>query len=141
MFGPRSPHRRVAGGSLVFEVFKRTLGLAFLPARRADLGLQRLQRGEQCLGARAASVQRCRSLDRVACGAQLCRTGLQRGGAQGGLARGVAALAPGGALDRASPNFMGTLAGQSRALDIGILCDFLYSVLLLNMILGLDFLG
>jgi hypothetical protein len=33
------------------------------------------------------------------------------------------------------------LAGQSRALDIGVFCDFLYSVLLLHMILGLDFSG
>jgi hypothetical protein len=44
----------------------------------------------------------------------------------------------GGAQDRASPNFMGL---ASLALDIGIFYDFLYSVLLLNVILWLDFLG
>jgi hypothetical protein len=43
-----------------------------------------------------------------------------------------------GARDRASPNFMG-LAGLG--LEIGIFCDFLYSVLLLSAVLGLDFLG
>jgi hypothetical protein len=32
-----------------------------------------------------------------------------------------------------APNFMG--------LEIGIFCDFLYSILLFNAILGLDFLG
>ena len=39
---------------------------------------------------------------------------------------------------RASPNFMGL---TSFGLEIGIFCDFRYSVLLLNAILGLDFLG
>ena len=47
-----------------------------------------------------------------------------------------------GARDRASgasPNVMGL---ASLGLDIGIFCDFLYSVLLLSVILGLlDFLG
>jgi hypothetical protein len=42
-----------------------------------------------------------------------------------------------GAPDRASPNFMGL---ASLGLEIGIFCDFLYSVLLLNA-LGLDVLG
>jgi hypothetical protein len=46
--------------------------------------------------------------------------------------------AAGGALDRASPNFM---ALASFGLDIGIFCDCLYSVLLLNAILALYFLG
>ena len=35
-----------------------------------------------------------------------------------------------GALDRASPNFMGL---ASLGLDIGIFCDSLYSVLMLNV--------
>jgi hypothetical protein len=43
----------------------------------------------------------------------------------------------GGAQDRASPNFMGL---ASLGLDIGILCGFLYSVLLLDAILDLNFL-
>jgi hypothetical protein len=43
-----------------------------------------------------------------------------------------------GALDTASPNFMGL---ASLGLAIGIFCDFLCSVLLLNAILGIDFLG
>jgi hypothetical protein len=43
-----------------------------------------------------------------------------------------------GAHDRASPNFMGL---ASLALSTGVFCDFLYSILLLNTILGLDFLG
>ena len=43
-----------------------------------------------------------------------------------------------GAQDRAGPNFM-RLA--SLGPDISILCGFLHSVLLLNAILGLDFLG
>ena len=43
-----------------------------------------------------------------------------------------------GALDRASPNFLG-LASLGQA--IGILCDLIYSVLQLNAILGLYFLG
>ena len=43
-----------------------------------------------------------------------------------------------GAPDRASPHFMGR---ASLGLDVGIFCDFLYSVLLLSAILGLDFLG
>ena len=46
--------------------------------------------------------------------------------------------APSGALDRASPNFMGL---ASLGLEIAIFSDFLYSVLLLDAILGLDFLG
>ena len=37
-----------------------------------------------------------------------------------------------------SPNFMGL---ASLGLEIGIFCDFLYSVILLNVFLGLDFLG
>jgi Cu-Zn family superoxide dismutase len=44
----------------------------------------------------------------------------------------------GGAHDMASPNFMGL---ASLGLEIGIFCDFLCSVLLLNAILGLDFSG
>jgi hypothetical protein len=43
-----------------------------------------------------------------------------------------------GALDRASPNFMGL---ASLGLDIEGFCDFLCSALLLKAILGLDFLG
>jgi hypothetical protein len=47
-----------------------------------------------------------------------------------------------GAPDRASPNFMGL---ASLGPQIGIFCDFrytsMYSVLLLNAVLGLDFLG
>ena len=43
-----------------------------------------------------------------------------------------------GAQDRASPNFMGL---ASFGLDIGTFCDFLHRVLLLDAILGLDFLG
>jgi hypothetical protein len=43
----------------------------------------------------------------------------------------------GGAPDRASPKFMGL---ASLRLDISIFCDFLYSVFLLDAILGLDFL-
>jgi hypothetical protein len=43
-----------------------------------------------------------------------------------------------GAHDRASLNLMGL---ASLGLDIGIFCDFLCSVLLLNAILGLDFLA
>jgi hypothetical protein len=43
-----------------------------------------------------------------------------------------------GAQDRASPNVMGL---ASLRLEIGICCDVLYSVLLLSVILGLDFLG
>ena len=43
-----------------------------------------------------------------------------------------------GAQDRASPNFMGL---ASLGLEIGIICDFPCSVLLLNAILGLYFLG
>ena len=39
---------------------------------------------------------------------------------------------------RASPDFMGL---ASFGLEIGVFCDFLYSVLLLNAILGLDCLG
>ena len=39
---------------------------------------------------------------------------------------------------RASPKCMGQ---TSFGLDIGIFCDFLYSVLLLDVSLGLDFLG
>jgi hypothetical protein len=42
-----------------------------------------------------------------------------------------------GALDRASPNFMGL---ARFGLEIGIFCDFLCSVILLNAIFGLDFL-
>jgi hypothetical protein len=38
----------------------------------------------------------------------------------------------------ASPNFMGL---ASFGLDIGTFCDFLHRVLLLDAILGLDFLG
>ena len=40
--------------------------------------------------------------------------------------------------DRASPNFIGL---ASLGLEIGIFCGFLYSVLLLSVILGLDYLG
>jgi hypothetical protein len=40
-----------------------------------------------------------------------------------------------GAMDRASPNFMGL---ASLGLDIGFFCDSLYSVLLLNVFLVLD---
>jgi hypothetical protein len=43
-----------------------------------------------------------------------------------------------GAPDRAKPNLMGP---ASLGLDIGIFCDFLYSVLLLRVILGLYLLG
>jgi hypothetical protein len=45
-----------------------------------------------------------------------------------------------GALDRAtsSPNFMGL---TSLGLDVGTFCDFLYSVLPFNAVLGLYFLG
>ena len=43
-----------------------------------------------------------------------------------------------GALDRASPNFMGL---ASFGLEIGVFCDFLDRVLLLSVILGLYFLG
>ena len=43
-----------------------------------------------------------------------------------------------GAQDRASPNFMGLYSFKQ---EIGILCDFIYSVLLLSVILGLYFLG
>ena len=43
-----------------------------------------------------------------------------------------------GAQDRASPNVMGL---ASLGLEIGIFCDSLYSVLPLNVILGLDFFG
>jgi hypothetical protein len=45
---------------------------------------------------------------------------------------------PNGAHDRASPNFMGL---ASLGLEIGIFSGFLYSVLLLNVLLGLDLLG
>jgi hypothetical protein len=48
----------------------------------------------------------------------------------------------GGALDRASPNFAPNFMGlASLGLEIGISCDLLYSVLLLNTILWLGFLG
>jgi hypothetical protein len=43
-----------------------------------------------------------------------------------------------GARDRGSPNVMGL---ASLGLDIDIFCDFLYSVLLVNAIFALDFLG
>ena len=43
-----------------------------------------------------------------------------------------------GAQNRADPNVMGL---TSLGLEIGIFCDFLYSVLLLSVALGLDFLG
>ena len=43
-----------------------------------------------------------------------------------------------GAQDRASPNFMGLYRFKQ---EIDILCDFIYSVLLLSVILGLYFLG
>jgi hypothetical protein len=43
-----------------------------------------------------------------------------------------------GAQDRASPNFTGLV---SLALNIGVFCDFLYSILLFNAILVLDLLG
>jgi hypothetical protein len=43
-----------------------------------------------------------------------------------------------GAQDRASPNFMGL---ASLGLDIDVFCNFIYSVLQLNVILGVDFLG
>jgi hypothetical protein len=43
-----------------------------------------------------------------------------------------------GAQDRISPNFMGL---TSLGLETGIFCDFLYSALLLNAILGLYVLG
>ena len=43
-----------------------------------------------------------------------------------------------GAQDGASPNFMGLV---NVGLDISIFGDFLYSVLLLSAIVGLDFLG
>ena len=43
-----------------------------------------------------------------------------------------------GALDRASPNFMGL---ASLGLDVSTFYDFLYCVLLLSVFLGLDFLG
>jgi hypothetical protein len=51
---------------------------------------------------------------------------------------GSASAARGGAHDRASPNFMGL---ASLGLDNGMFCDFLYSVLLLSVFLGLYFLG
>jgi hypothetical protein len=51
---------------------------------------------------------------------------------------GSASAARGGAHDRASLNFMGL---ASLGLELGIFCDFLYSILLLNAVLGLDFLG
>ena len=44
----------------------------------------------------------------------------------------------GGALDRASPNFMGLASLRPH---IGIFCDSLHSVLLLNVFLGLYFSG
>jgi hypothetical protein len=50
----------------------------------------------------------------------------------------VPAHVRGGALNRASPNFMGL---ASLRLVIGIFCDLLYSVLLLDAILRLEFLG
>ena len=43
-----------------------------------------------------------------------------------------------GAQDWASPNFTGLI---SLGLEIGVFCDFLYSVLLFNAISGLDFSG
>ena len=58
VFGLRSLHCRVAGRCLVFEVFERTLGLALLPPRRLHLGMQRLERDEQCLGAPGAYLLR-----------------------------------------------------------------------------------
>jgi hypothetical protein len=59
------------------------------------------------------------------------------------LARGDArAVVVNGAQDRASPNVMGLASlGLDKWLEIGILCDLLCSVRLLNAILRLEFLG
>jgi hypothetical protein len=44
-----------------------------------------------------------------------------------------------GARDRASSASPNVMALASLGLDIGIFCDFLYSILLLSVILGLEF--